>query len=156
MAAGAARPVPLTWTRVFPARPDQVGEARRFLALILDGLPAAEDAILCVSELVTNAVIHSRSRRPGGCFTVSAGIRPGDRLRIEVADQGGRWAQPVSTDGQHGRGLLIVGRLARTWGVTGDPGAGRTVWFEIAAGQAVSQLGQAAISSPVKAAQSDV
>jgi hypothetical protein len=42
------------WSRSFPATPEQAGEARRFLAAILDGHPA-DDAILCLSELVTNA-----------------------------------------------------------------------------------------------------
>lgn len=60
---------PLTgWSRHFPATPEQAGEARRFLAAILDGRPA-DDAILCLSELVTNATIHSRSAQPGGCLT---------------------------------------------------------------------------------------
>ena len=57
------------WSRRFPATPEQAGEARRFLAAILDGRPA-DDAILCLSELVTNATIHSRSAQPGGCLTV--------------------------------------------------------------------------------------
>ena len=48
------------WSRRFPATPEQAGEARRFLAAILDGHPA-DDAILCLSELVTNATLHSRS-----------------------------------------------------------------------------------------------
>ena len=129
--AAIARPVPLTWTRAFPARADQVGEARRFLAQILDGLPVADDALLCVSELATNAVIHSKSRQPGGRFNVRAGIRDGDRVRIEVEDQGGPWAQPVCADGQYGRGLFIVGKLARDWGISGNSQAGCTVWVEL-------------------------
>ena len=44
---------------------------------ILDGSQAAADAILCLSELVTNATVHSRSRRPGGHFTVHAAIHAG-------------------------------------------------------------------------------
>ena len=35
---------PRTHERAFPARPDQVGEARRFLAAVLGGAPVAEDA----------------------------------------------------------------------------------------------------------------
>jgi serine/threonine-protein kinase RsbW len=133
MAAGVARTIPLSWARTFPARADQIGEARRFLAHILDGLPRADDAILCTSELATNAVIHSKSRQPGGSFCVRAEIRHGDCVRVEVEDQGGPWAQPVCADGQHGRGLVIVGRLACDWGVAGDSQAGWTIWFEITA-----------------------
>jgi len=34
-------------------------------------------------------------------------------LRVEVRDQGGRWVYPAPTDERGGRGLLIVGVLAR-------------------------------------------
>ena len=44
---------PLAWSRAFPATPEQVREARRFLAGILGGSPAADDAILCLSDLAT-------------------------------------------------------------------------------------------------------
>jgi len=48
--------VPVAWSRSFPADAAQAGEARRFLAAILDGSPAAGEAVLCLSELVTNAI----------------------------------------------------------------------------------------------------
>ena len=96
---------------------------------ILDGCPAADDAALCLSELVTNASVHSRSREPGGHFTVTAAIR-GGQLQVDVRDEGGPWTQPVrGRDGLHGRGLLIVGQLACDWGRTGDSATGWTVWF---------------------------
>lgn len=79
---------PLAWSRAFPATAAQVREARRFLAQILDGRPAAADAILCLSEMATNATIHSNSRKPGGHFIVRAEIHA-DRLRVEVHDDGG-------------------------------------------------------------------
>jgi serine/threonine-protein kinase RsbW len=127
--AGSATEAPLAWARAFPATPVQVREARRFLASALDGRPAADDAVLCLSEMVTNATVHSRSREPGGHFTVRAAIR-GGRLRVEVHDEGGPWTQPMrSRDGQHGRGLLIVGQLAGEWGRSGDSATGWTVWF---------------------------
>ena len=127
-ADAAARPE-RTWTRRFPATPDQVGQARRFLASLLSESPAATDAVACLSELVTNSVQHSRSRRPGGQFTVRATMHQG-RLRAEVEDDGGPWAPHNHHDGQHGRGLLIVGSLARQWGIAGNP-TSRTTWFEI-------------------------
>jgi serine/threonine-protein kinase RsbW len=102
---------------------------RRFVAGVLDGCPAAGDALVCVSELATNAVLHSRSGRPGGRFTVCATARPGS-LRVAVADEGGPWGHERGGDGQNGRGLLIVGGLASRWG-RDEGGAGRTVWFEI-------------------------
>jgi len=137
MAAGTAGPataVPLVWTRVFPATPPHARAARRFLSRILDGSPAADEAILCLSELATNAMIHSHSSQPGGHFTVRAEIREGDRLRVEVQDQGGSWTRhPTGHDAPHGRGLLILARLASDWGRSGDSQAGWTVWFELCA-----------------------
>jgi serine/threonine-protein kinase RsbW len=121
---------PLAWCRSFRATPAQVREARRFLAAILDGRPAADDAVLCLSELAANATVHSRSRLPNGHFTVRAETN-GDHLRVEVRDQGGPWTA-LPRDGEpHGRGLLIVSRLASTWGRSGDSTTGWTVWFEM-------------------------
>ncbi len=120
------------WSRTFPATPKQISEARHFLAGLLAGHPAVGDAILCLSELTTNATLHSRSRQSGGSFRVRA-ERHGSHVRVEVTDQGGRWEQQPAADEQNGRGLLVVTRLARNWGRTGDEDAGWTVWFEIEA-----------------------
>jgi anti-sigma regulatory factor (Ser/Thr protein kinase) len=117
------------WSRAFPATAAQVREARQFLTTILDGHPATDDAVLCLSELVSNAIIHSRSREPGGYFRVRAEIH-GSRVGVEVCDQGGSWERPVKFDEQNGRGLLVVAQLARNFGRTGDDRAGWTVWFE--------------------------
>jgi len=124
--AAAAPPVT---ARVFAGDAGQVRAARRFLAGLLDGCPAAADALLCVSELATNAVLHSRSGRPGGRFTVRAAVRA-ESVRVEVTDEGGPWGHERDGDGQSGRGLVIVGELAGRWG-RDEGGAGRTVWFEI-------------------------
>jgi hypothetical protein len=60
-AAGTAAAPVITWARTFPAVPAQVREARRFLAGLLDGGQAADDALICLSELASNAVVHSRT-----------------------------------------------------------------------------------------------
>ena len=121
----------ITWSRDFPALPQQAREARRFLASLLDGRPAADDAVLCLSELITNACLHSRSRQPGGQFTVRIQTC-GPCLRVEVSDQGGPWTAPAKDDhAQNGRGLQIVSQLTRTWGRTGNSATGWTIWFEI-------------------------
>jgi transcriptional regulator with XRE-family HTH domain len=82
------------WSRVFPGRADQVREARAFLRAILADCPVADAALLVCSELAANSVQHSRSGQPGGTFTVSAEIRPGAGVWVEVQDDG--------AGGQHG------------------------------------------------------
>jgi serine/threonine-protein kinase RsbW len=120
----------LVWSRAFRAIPAQVREARQFLSAILDGRPATSDAILCLSELVTNATVHSRSREPDGHFSVRVQLH-GSHLRVEVSDQGGPWTQSDTTDERGGRGLLIVDQLTRAWGRTGNGQTGWTIWFEM-------------------------
>ena len=116
--------------QVFPATADQVPAARRLLATILDGCAFTGDAVLCLSEIVTNALQHSNSARPGGTFSIRAGFQHG-RLRVEVEDEGGRWEPRPASDGQRGRGLLIVAALAATWGTSCDGAGARVTWFEI-------------------------
>jgi serine/threonine-protein kinase RsbW len=118
-----------TWQRTFPGLASEVGEARRFLAGYLNGCPADDDAILCLSELAANAVVHSNSRVAGGSFTVRARKLPG-RLRIEVTDDGGSWQPPEHGSEQHGRGLAIVARLSADWGIADGQGS-RTAWLEL-------------------------
>jgi anti-sigma regulatory factor (Ser/Thr protein kinase) len=88
--------------------------------------------VLCLSELVTNATVHSHSGRPGGQFTVRVEMN-GNMLRVEIQDDGGSWRGSGSgaPDGQHGRGLAIVSQLARSWGRDGDSETGWTVWYEL-------------------------
>ncbi|HUZ25964.1 MAG TPA: ATP-binding protein [Streptosporangiaceae bacterium] len=113
-------------SRTFPARADQIGQAREFLGRILAGCPVTDDMVLICSELATNAVLHSDSARPGGRFTVRAEVREGDYAWIEVEDQGGRWAPGESPD-QSGRGLMIVSALADYLDIRGGDDTGRLV-----------------------------
>jgi serine/threonine-protein kinase RsbW len=118
-----------TREQVFPAHPRQVGAARVFLAAVLDGCPAADDAILCISELATNAVPHSASRNPGGTFTVRASIFD-DQVRIEVEDSGGSWEEhPHCNSRPHG--LDIVRELATDCGRDGSPLTGWVAWARL-------------------------
>jgi CheY-like chemotaxis protein len=86
-----------------------------------------DDALLVVSELVTNAVLHARS---------SAELRlvPGEEtLRIEVADEGRAGPDPVlaSADDEHGRGLLLVAVLSAAWGTEARTDGGKVVWADV-------------------------
>jgi serine/threonine-protein kinase RsbW len=110
----------------YGGRPEYLRQARADARGLLAGCPAADEVILCLSELAANAVLHSNSRRPGGTFTVRIGSRPGADIRLEVEDDGGPWLASAPDPGS-GRGLDIIGALAAEWGVATSP-AGRTVW----------------------------
>jgi serine/threonine-protein kinase RsbW len=110
----------------YPGRPENVCQVRADARSLLAGCPAADEVILCLSELAANAVRHSGSRRPGGTFTVRIDSCPGAYIRIEVEDDGGPWLAAVPRPGG-GRGLDILRALAAGWGVATSP-AGRTVW----------------------------
>jgi len=114
-------------SRVFPARADQVRLVRKFLADALEGCPAVGDVLLCVSELASNSVLHSESRKPGGTLVVRAEICRGSYVRVEVRDDGGRWDELARTDGRP-HGLAIVGTVAADSGIDGNPSAGWTGW----------------------------
>lgn len=130
-ANGMAAMIPaLICSRTFSAAPDQVPQSRRFLASLLAGLPPASEALVCLSELVTNALQHSRSALPGGTFTVRAALSTAV-LHVEVEDGGGPWEAHPDPTGQRGRGLLIVSQFARAWGRAGDSDSGWVVWFEM-------------------------
>ena len=135
-AGQAGTPPPDSSWRSYSARPDQVTRVRALLAGVLGDCPAADDVILMADELVTNAVLHSRSHEPGGTFRLRILICDGDSVRIEVADAGGEWASlsgrngAIDGCGSGGRGLRIVAALAAAWGVDGDE-TGRTAWFTV-------------------------
>jgi serine/threonine-protein kinase RsbW len=123
----------MCWRRTFPGRPEQARLVRRFVAFLLEDWPHADDAVQAVAELVGNALIHTRSGRPGGTFVVEVRWEP-DRLAVSVTDQGGSLEDSGPHTKRHdddlaenGRGLPIVADLATrvTW--TGDPDHGHTV-----------------------------
>ena len=120
---------PDTHQQVFPARPEQVSVARRFVAGILAGTPVADDAVLCVSELAGNSVSHSASGWSDGTFTVRVEVHDGDYVWLEVADQGGAW-RPCVADGRV-HGLEIVRRLASDSGVAGSAFTGWEAWARL-------------------------
>jgi serine/threonine-protein kinase RsbW len=131
IAEPAAAGLPHSGIINLPATPSQVAEARRFAASFLADPALAADAMLCLSEVAANAVIHSDSRYPGGRFTVSVERHSEGHIRIEVHDEGGRWIERAKPEGQRHLGLRIVGRLASAWGIEGDGSRHRTVWFEL-------------------------
>jgi serine/threonine-protein kinase RsbW len=90
-----------------------------------------EEAVLLVSELATNAVLHTASGN-SGVFEITVCQGPG-HARIEVCDQGAEDApttQPTEPLTEAGRGLSLVELVAARWGHTGDS-TGRSVFFEL-------------------------
>jgi serine/threonine-protein kinase RsbW len=117
--------------RVFPGRPDQVACARRFISQVLTRCPAAADAVLLTSELVTNTLQHTRTGAGGDFEVIACHSRGG--IRITITDDGSRAAPvPAShpTLATCGRGLTLLGALSARWGQQGGE-RGRAVWFEL-------------------------
>lgn len=116
-----------------PGRPEHVREARQFVARSIDDdYPRADTALLLTSELVTNAVIHSRSRLPGGTVTVVV-ARKLASLVVTVTDGGSNLTAPEirsRSGGSSGHGLLLVQTLADVWGYVDDE-ACTVVWFQL-------------------------
>jgi anti-sigma regulatory factor (Ser/Thr protein kinase) len=113
-----------------PPDPSTVAQARRFLRSTLQdwGIDqeTTDTAVLCLSELVTNAVIHTHA----GCVVrvlLERGV-----LTTSVCDIGTPDAASVEPLEDplrvHGRGLQLVDALATRWGSALDS-AGTTVWF---------------------------
>lgn len=98
--------------------------ARRAVGERYGGRSRCGDLILCVSELITNAVIHAAS---APTMTVSD---DGRVVRVEVTD--GDRRPPVVRDPDPsvatGRGLRLLDALAVEWGWETDE-SGKTVWF---------------------------
>jgi anti-sigma regulatory factor (Ser/Thr protein kinase) len=118
-----------------PGRPEHVHEARAFAAKALGDLhPAAlDDAVLLTSELVTNAVMHSKSRHHDGAVQVLITESEGG-VRVEVSDQGSELGAPVvrtEVFASDGHGLFLVQSIADQWGYVRDDD-GTTVWFWLA------------------------
>ncbi|MFJ5997176.1 SpoIIE family protein phosphatase [Streptomyces sp. NPDC092370] len=126
------RPLRESWTvwRV----PQAVGHARRFArrALRSWGVTVDQDAaLLVVSELVTNALVHTDGQVRMDLTLVN------NRLRIAVADASPRSpVRPTSIgwEATGGRGILLVEALTATWGTLPVSG-GKQVWAELTLGR---------------------
>ncbi|GGR01162.1 SpoIIE family protein phosphatase [Streptomyces asoensis] len=122
------RPVKVGW--MVWRLPDAVMHARRFTARTLRRwkVPEAADAVLLVvSELVTNALVHTQ-----GPVRLDLILR-GDRVRVCVSDSSPRApAKPVIVDWEStgGRGLLLVEAMSDSFGSVPVAG-GKQVWSEI-------------------------
>jgi two-component sensor histidine kinase len=110
-----------------PGVPESVREFRALAREVSSTPGQAATAALCVSELVTNSLLHSRSGLPGGQVTVTFDTDPiSGTLRISVMDGGPR----VADSPANGYGLRVIAAVAMAWGAV--PAADRAcTWCEI-------------------------
>ena len=85
-----------------------------------------EDAVLLVSELVTNSVLH------GGPPVVVAVDCTEEALQVRVRDGSSELPEPrvASQADENGRGMALVATMSADWGVDPEPD-GKHVWFLI-------------------------
>jgi PAS domain S-box-containing protein len=125
----AAAERPDAFERRLPPQPSSVAEARQLVRALLaethrDDL--VETAVLLVSEIVTNALLHAGTAIDVAAFLDKHG------LRVEVGD--GSLHLPMrrnyaATAGT-GRGLRLLEEMVDEWGVSRRR-HGKTVWFRL-------------------------
>lgn len=132
------RPEPRRYLGRFPGDLAAVKDARDWLSrrLALSRVPdsPAHDALLILSELATNVLLHAPAETRGTAFLVSVFVS-GNCLRISVRANGGAPAPilrpvPPTPEAEHGRGLFLVNALATTWGAE-HTRQGQAVYFTL-------------------------
>jgi anti-sigma regulatory factor (Ser/Thr protein kinase) len=149
----------------FPTHPHSVRTARQLAADTLrawDVEVLVDDVRLVVTELATNATLHSGARS----FLLSLAVTPTGGVRVAVGDEGpvpaaavvqrplpgGATATPRRPETTTGRGLAIVHELADAWGVDVD-GPAKWVWALLSHGAAgASDVDQPPAPAPVERA----
>ena len=156
MAWVVAQEVPSSSAMAVPHGPAGVGAARRRVREELRAAGAAEtvvdDAVLILSELLSNSCRHARPLSADRCIRAAWRRNSRGELTISVTDGGGP-TRPLpatpSVSARGGRGLAIITALARDWGVdeevrefaggaadngpdAGEESKGVTVWAVLA------------------------
>jgi anti-sigma regulatory factor (Ser/Thr protein kinase) len=119
----------LTWH--LPHRPESARAARQLTRSALDIWEVPQEkvevALVVVSELVTNALMHAL---PPILLRLQS-TSPDGAVRVEVSDggpvAGGRCQEQADTADEHGRGSQIVASLAAAHGIVAEPGTGTIV-----------------------------
>ncbi|GGQ42184.1 magnesium or manganese-dependent protein phosphatase [Streptomyces virginiae] len=131
--AHPVRPARRTMLTVAQAEPERISGARRQVRELLHDWADEEQvdsAVLMVSEMVTNVLMHT----DGDALLVAEAVGElGERrLRVEVADSSDELPHKRHPGemASSGRGVLLTEMLADAWGV--DPrGEGKSIWFEL-------------------------
>lgn len=128
-------------TITLPSDPASVTTARRYVCTLLaewglpPGDPVTDSVRLMVSELTTNAVLHTLGLSP--TFTVDIRLEQGEQLHIGVTDSHPRRRGGCRAGSQqdNGRGMVIIRHLTAEFGgrlqVTPTDDGGKTVWVMI-------------------------
>lgn len=145
MALVVAREVPTSSSMAVPHGPAGVGQARHRMReqLRSNGVSdtVVDDAVLILSELLSNACRHGRplgrhAEVGDGDIRAAWRVDTTGGLTVEVTDGGGP-TRPVpatpSVTARGGRGLNIISALAQEWGVRDDRSGEVTVWALVAA-----------------------
>ncbi|MBT1099583.1 ATP-binding protein [Streptomyces anulatus] len=135
-----AQEVPASSSMAIPHGPAGVGQARHRMREQLRGNGVSDavvdDAVLILSELLSNACRHGRplgrhTDVGDGDIRAAWRVDTGGALTVEVTDGGGP-TRPVpatpSVTARGGRGLNIISALAQEWGVRDDSSGEVTVW----------------------------
>lgn len=117
----------------FAADLGHIASSRRWATSVARASGASPHAMrivaLLVTEAVANAVVHGPA---DGEVSVDVHVSDG-AVRVSVTD--GSDALPVVRDvppsAAGGRGVMLIDRLARRWGVDRHARGGKTVWFEV-------------------------
>ncbi|GHC76562.1 ATP-binding protein [Streptomyces flavofungini] len=169
MAFVVAQEVPTSSSMAVPHGPAGVGEARHRMRDQLRGNGVSEsvidDAVLILSELLSNACRHGRPLGEGlngdgddGDVRAAWRVEKTGRLTVEVTDGGGP-TRPIpatpSVTAHGGRGLNIITALAEAWGVRDDTHGEVTVWALVQSGHRREDFATR-VAAPSVAAISDL
>jgi anti-anti-sigma regulatory factor len=130
LAHAGSRPQRLDETFELDPTPDAPILARLFVrevCALWDVVQVADVAALLCAELVSNAVVHARTRTK-----VRLQLRA-HLLYLNVHDQGTTfpYLRPVDGEGDRDHGLAIVDWYSLAWGVRGDPTGGKVMWCSL-------------------------
>ncbi|MFE7550006.1 SpoIIE family protein phosphatase [Streptomyces gardneri] len=122
-----------TLMTIAQAEPERIAEAREQLRQLLHDWTdedQLDSAVLMVSEMVTNVLVHT-----DGDALLIAEVACGERsrrLRVEVSDQSDELPHKRHPGemASSGRGLLLMEMLADAWGFA-PQGEGKSIWFEL-------------------------
>ncbi|GAA1420427.1 ATP-binding protein [Streptomyces thermospinosisporus] len=142
MALVVAQEVPTSSSMAVPHGPAGVGRARHRMRTQLreGGVPdqVIDDAVLILSELLSNACKHGRplgdAQAGDGDVRAAWRLDQQGRLVVEVTDGGGPTRPAPSTPSvtaHGGRGLNIIAALADDWGVRDEVPGEVTVWVVV-------------------------